>query len=96
MSLLYFVMFVVCRNLLYCDASRIQVFLCFTVKIILVQCLTTHYTTFRKTHYKKIKLLEYIAKTVKLLEYTVRQDQTFGICHREVRAPIDSLFQTSL
>ena len=61
-----------------------------------MEYLTSHYTTFRKTHYRKIKLLEYIAKTVKLLEYTVRLDLTFSICHRGVHAPIDSLFQTSL
>ena len=57
----------------------------------------SHYTTFRKTHYRKIKLLEYITKKVELLDYIVRPDLTFSICRRGVRAPlIDSLFQTSL
>jgi hypothetical protein len=37
----------------------------------LMEYLTSHYTTFRKTHYRKIKLLEYITKTVELYEYTV-------------------------
>jgi hypothetical protein len=65
--------------------------------ITLMEYLTSHYITFRKTHYRKIKLLEYIAKTVDLLEYTVRPDLTFSICHRGVRAPINYLvFQTSL
>ena len=65
--------------------------------ITLMEYLTSHYTTFRKTHYRKIKLLEYITKKVELLEYIVRPDLTFSICHRGVRAPlIDSLFQTSL
>ena len=59
-----------------------------------MEYLTSHYTTFRKTNYRKIKLFEYIAKTVELLEYTVRPDLTFSIC-RGVRAPINSLFQTS-
>ena len=45
----------------------------------LMEYLTSHYTTFRKTHYRKIKLLEYIAKTVELLEYTVRPDLTFSM-----------------
>jgi predicted nucleotidyltransferase len=63
----------------------------------LMEYLTSHYTTFRKTHYRKITLLEYITKKVKLLEYIVRPDLTFSICHHGVRAPlIDSLFQTSL
>jgi hypothetical protein len=62
-----------------------------------MEYLTSHYITFRKTHYRKIKLLEYIAKTVDLLEYTIRPDLTFSICHRGVRAPINYLiFQTSL
>ena len=65
--------------------------------ITLMKYLTSHYITFRKTHYRKIKLLEYIAKTVDLLEYTIRPDLTFSICHRGVRAPINYLiFQTSL
>jgi hypothetical protein len=38
--------------------------------ITLMEYLTSHYTTFRKTHYRKIKLFEYIAKKVELLEYT--------------------------
>ncbi len=52
-----------------------------------MEYLTSHYTTFRKTHYRKIKLLEYIAKKVELLECIVRPDLTFSICHRGVRAP---------
>ena len=65
--------------------------------ITLMEYLTSHYTTFRKTHYRKIKLLEYIATKVELLEYIARLDLTFSICHHGVRAPlIDSLFLTSL
>ncbi len=69
--------------------------------ITLIEYLTSHYKTFRKTHYRKIKLLEYIPKTVELLEYTVRPDLTFHIlCQRGVHAPIDYpsrlLFNTAM
>jgi hypothetical protein len=64
--------------------------------ITLMEYLTSHLTTFRKTNYRKIKLLEYIVKQVDLLEYIARPDLTFNMSHG-VRAPlIDSLFQTSL
>ena len=39
-----------------------------------MEYLTSHYTTFRKTHYRKIKLLEYIARKVEFLEYILRPD----------------------
>ena len=42
--------------------------------ITLMEYLTSHYTTFRYTHYEKIKLLEYIARKVEVLEYIVRPD----------------------
>ena len=35
-----------------------------------MEYLTSHYITFRKTHYRKIKLFEFIAKKVELLEYS--------------------------
>jgi hypothetical protein len=42
--------------------------------ITLMEYLTSHYTTFRNTHYEKIKLLEYIARKVEVFEYIVRPD----------------------
>jgi len=42
--------------------------------ISLMEYLNSHYTTFRNTHYRKIKLLEYITRKVEVLEYIVRPD----------------------